>query len=216
MTNITIGIIAKDKNIDNINYQVISKNNIKYIHNKCNYIAILNYDNRLIDTEILNKCDGIIFQGGNDIYPYHFQILKYCINNNIPVLGICMGHQIIGLYSTNSENEDDLIKVDNHNDVTKFHKITTNKESALNQILGDIAEVNTRHEYAIKNVSKPFKVTAVSEDNIIEGIEYIDDNHFVIGVQFHPEDLKNTENLYNYFIKEIIIRKNQKQNNIST
>ena len=34
MKNITIGIIAKDKNIDNQNFQVISKNNLKYIHNK--------------------------------------------------------------------------------------------------------------------------------------------------------------------------------------
>lgn len=205
--NITIGIIAKDKNIDNQNYQVISKNNIKYIHNKCNYIAILNYDNSLIDTNILNKCDGIIFQGGKDIYPYHFQILEYCINHNIPVLGICMGHQIIGLYSNNSQNEDDLIKVDNHNNINAIHKIATTKESVLNNTLGDTFEVNTRHDYALKDVQKPFKVTAYSEDNVIEAIEYVDGKHFIIGVQFHPEDLKNTENLYNYFIKEIIKRK---------
>ena len=52
-----------------------------------------------------------------------------------------------------------------------------------------------------------FKVTAVSNDNIIEAIEYIDDNNFILGVQFHPEDLNNTEALYNYFIEEIIKRK---------
>lgn len=207
MRNITIGIVAKDKTIDNINYQGISKNNLKYIHNKCNYIGILNYDNTLIDTDILNKCDGIIFQGGSDIYPYHFQILDYCLKNNIPVLGICMGHQIIGLYSINSQNEDDLIKVENHNNKNLTHKITTSKDSILNIILGDIPLVNTRHEYALKEVQEPFKITALSEEGIIKGIEYIDENHFVIGVQFHPEDLKNTENLYNYFIKEILKRK---------
>lgn len=207
MRNITIGIVAKDKTIDNINYQGISKNNLKYIHNKCNYIGILNYDNTLIDTDILNKCDGIIFQGGSDIYPYHFQILDYCLKNNIPVLGICMGHQIIGLYSINSQNEDDLIKVENHNNKNLTHKITTSKDSILNIILGDIPLVNTRHEYALKEVQEPFKITALSEEGIIEGVEYIDENHFVIGVQFHPEDLKNTENLYNYFIKEILKRK---------
>ena len=207
MRNITIGIVAKDKTIDNINYQGISKNNLKYIHNKCNYIGILNYDNTLIDTDILNKCDDIIFQGGSDIYPYHFQILDYCLKNNIPVLGICMGHQIIGLYSINSQNEDDLIKVENHNNKNLTHKITTSKDSILNIILGDIPLVNTRHEYALKEVQEPFKITALSEEGIIEGVEYIDENHFVIGVQFHPEDLKNTENLYNYFIKEILKRK---------
>ena len=54
---------------------------------------------------------------------------------------------------------------------------------------------------------KTFIVTTTSDDNVIESIEYVDDNHFVIGVQFHPEDLKNTENLYNYFIKEVLKRK---------
>lgn len=207
MNNITIGIIAKDKSIDNINYQGISKNNLKHIHNKCNYIGILNYDNTFIDTDILDKCDGIIFQGGSDIYPYHFQIIDYCIKNNIPVLGICMGHQIIGLYSIDSQNEDDLIKVDNHNNKDLTHKIITTKGSILHLTLGDNPIVNTRHKYALKEVPEPFKVTAISEEGIIEGIEYVDDNHFLIGVQFHPEDLKNTENLYNYFIREIMRRK---------
>lgn len=207
MTNITIGIIAKDKNIDNQNFQVITKNILKHIHNKCNYIGILNYDNNYIDTEILDKVDGIIFQGGNDIYPYHFQILEYCINHNIPVLGICMGHQIIGLYSINGQNEDDLIKVDNHNKKKLTHKIKTKEKSVLNITMGETPTVNSRHDYGLKEVKEPFKITAVSEDNVIEGIEYIDDTHFVIGVQFHPEDLSNTENLYNYFIKEILRRK---------
>lgn len=207
MTNITIGIIAKDKNIDNQNFGVITKNILKHIHNKCNYIGILNYDNNYIDTDILNKVDGVIFQGGNDIYPYHFQILEYCINHNIPVLGICMGHQIIGLYSTNSQNENDLIKVDNHNDKKLIHKIITKENSILNLTMGESPTVNSRHDYALKEVKEPFIVTAVSEDNVIEAVEYIDDTHFVIGVQFHPEDLSNTENLYNYFIKETLKRK---------
>lgn len=207
MSNITIGIISKDKNIDNENFNSVSKNNLKYIHNKCNYIGILNYDNTLIDTDILNKCDGIIFQGGKDIYSYHFQILDYAIKNNIPVLGICMGHQIIGLYSIGSQNEEDLIKVENHNNRDITHKITTTPDSILNLTLGDSPIVNTRHDYAVKEVHEPFKVTATSIEGIIEGIEYIDDNHFVIGVQFHPEDLKNTESLYNYFIKEILRRR---------
>ena len=207
MRNITIGIIAKDKYINNTNYQGISKNNLKHIHNKCNYIAILNYDNTLIDTDILDKCDGIIFQGGNEIYPYHFQILDYCIKSNIPVLGICMGHQIIGLYSIGSQNEDDLIKVENHNNKKINHKIKTQPNSIINKTLGSNPIVNSRHNYAVKVVQEPFKVTAISEEEIIECIEYVDDNHFVIGVQFHPEDLKNTENLYNYFIKEILKRR---------
>ena len=102
MRNITIGIIAREEETNNTKMQIVNKNNLKYLNNKCNYIGILNYDNNYIDTKVLDICDGIIIQGGSDIYPYHFQILDYCLNNNIPILGICMGHQIIGLYSINS------------------------------------------------------------------------------------------------------------------
>ena len=205
--NITIGLIARDEVLNNTSIQIITKNNLKYLNGKCNYIGILNYDNKLIDTNVLNLCDAIIFQGGSDIYPYHFQILDYAIKHNIPVLGICMGHQIIGLYSNNSTNDKDLIKINNHYNKLTKHNINIKENSILYKIFGPNLEVNTRHLYALDKVKKPFKVTAVSNDNIIEAIEYIDDNNFILGVQFHPEDLDNTEALYNYFIKEIIKRK---------
>lgn len=207
MKNITIGIIARDEKIDNTTMQSITKNNLKYLHNKCNYIGILNYDNSLINTEILDLCDGIIIQGGKDIYPYHFQILEYCIKNNIPLLGICMGHQIIGLYSINSNNDNDLIQTDNHQIKDGNHIIHIEKNSIMYKIFGPTLKVNSRHSFAVKKVNLPFKVTSISEDNIIESIEYIDNNNFILGVQFHPEDLDNTENLYNYFLKEVLKRK---------
>lgn len=207
MKNITIGIIAKDKNVEGENFQVIAKSNLRKINNKCNFIGILNYDNNFIDPDVIDKCDGIIFQGGLDIYPYHFQILNYAVQNNIPVLGICMGHQIIGLFSTGSENEDDLIKVEGHNDKKIMHDITIIKDSFLYKVFGDTLKVNSRHQFAVANVNPPFKATAFSSDNVIEAIEYIDDKHFILGVQFHPEDMENSDNLYNAFIKEVFKRK---------
>lgn len=207
MKNIVVGIIARDDIIKETKVQIITKNNLKYLNNKCEFIGILNYDNCLINTNILSICDGLIFQGGSDIHPYHFQILEYAIKNNIPVLGICMGHQIIGLYSQNTTDEQELIKIENHDDKQKKHKIKILPNTNLYKIFGPELIVNTRHKEAIKKINKPFKISALSEDNVIEGIEYIDDNHFVIGVQFHPEDLENTENLYNYFLKEILKRK---------
>lgn len=208
MNNITIAIITTEQKINDKIYSCISKNNIKYLNNKCNYIGIVLYDNySFIDTSLLENVDGIIFQGGTDIYPYHFQILDYAINNNICILGICMGMQIIGLYANNEEDKD-LIKVSNHNN--KNHYINNKKDSLLYKLYGSKIEVNSRHNYALDHVNKPFEIVSISDDNIIEAIEYIDDNHFIIGVQFHPEDMDNMQKLYNYFIKECLNRKKLK------
>lgn len=48
------------------------------------------------------------------------------------------------------------------------------------------------HEYSINKVLKCFKATAKDEDNTIEEIKYIDNTHFLVGVQFHLEDLEKT------------------------
>jgi putative glutamine amidotransferase len=118
-----------------------------------------------------------------------------------------MGHQIIGLYSQNTTNDKALIKIPNHNNKEKTHDIKIKPNTILYKIFGPTLTVNSRHNEALSKVNYPFKVSAVSKDNVIEGIEYVDDNHFVLGVQFHPEDLDNTENLYNYFLKEVLKRK---------
>ena len=208
--NAIIGIIGKDIEKDGIIYQVISKNNLKYLNDKVSYIGIINYDNRdRIDYSVLDLCDGFIIPGGLDIYNYHFNIVEYSMNNNKPILGICMGHQIIGLFA-NKEVENDLIKINNHNGKEIKHNISLVKNSFLNKILGNRILVNSRHNYSLDKIDLPFKKTAIDDNGIIEGIEYIDNDHFLLGVQWHPEDMDNMERLYNLFIKEVISRKNKK------
>jgi len=206
MTSLVIGIVATEQNIDNKSYEAIVRNNLKYLNNKCSFIGLIMYDlNGHFDTNILDCCDGIIFQGGTDIYPYHFEILNYCFNNNIPVLGICMGMQIIGLYN-NKQLESDLLKIDNH--FNKEHKINIVKNSIMYELFGDTMMVNSRHNYVLEYINSPFIISSKSDDDVIESIEFIDDKHFLLGVQFHPEDLDNMDKLYNYFIKECLKRKN--------
>ena len=211
MNNLTIGIVSTRQNINDKEYECVSVNNLRYFNNKCNTIGIMMYDNyNSFDNNVIKCCDGIVFQGGTDIFLYHYKILEYAINNNIPVLGICMGHQIIGLYS-NNKGEESLVKVNNH--YNRTHKININKDSILYYLFGNEMLVNSRHKFVLEDVSYPFIISAKSDDNYIEAIEYIDDNHFVLGVQFHPEDLDNMDNLYNYFIRECLVRKRKRELN---
>lgn len=207
MENITIGIIARDETINNTKVKVVTKNNLKYLNNLCNYIGIFSYDDEHFNYEVLKLCDGIIIQGGSDIHKYHYKIVDYAINNNIPLLGICMGHQVVGLYSTNKE-EKDLVKIDNHYKIGEQHLVNIDKNSNLYKIFKEKIDVNSRHLFKLNEVKEPFKIVAKSEDDLIEAIEYIDDEHFILSVQWHPEDMDNMQGLYNYFLKEVIKRKN--------
>ena len=120
-----------------------------------------------------------------------------------------MGNQLIGLYSA-KQDEEDLELIENHYSLKKqAHKVNFKENSYLYNIFGPQISVNSR--YKLKEVKDPFIITGVSEDNVIEAIEYIDDNHFIIGVQWHPEDLDNMSKLYDLFLKEVLLRKIKSQ-----
>lgn len=52
-------------------------------------------------------------------------------------------------------------------------------------------KVNSRHKYEIINVNNAI-VSARSDDGIIEAIEF-PNKRFTMGVQWHPEDLYETD-----------------------
>lgn len=78
------------------------------------YTFINNYSKRIIDNggipvglllndgkailDVLDICDGFLFPGGKKLERIHFEILLYAINNNKPVLGICLGMQVMAYF----------------------------------------------------------------------------------------------------------------------
>lgn len=148
---------------------------------------------------LIDKCDGVIFQGGDRFYDSDLKCLKYVYENDIPVLGICLGMQMMG-YIFNGE----IGKIKRHYNKNKkyLHKVYIDKKSKLYTILKhDNISVNSRHVEKLINTN--LDIIGVDEDDNIEAIE---DPHkkFFIGVQWHPENMylydSLAKRLFDYFI----------------
>ena len=164
------------------------------------------------DIEAINLVNGIILQGGNEFDKNEIEIVKYAYKNNIPLLGICLGMQIIALATCASEH-----KIKNHMkpNINNAHEVILKKNSKIYEIIKkEKITVNSRHNYQIKNTT--LEISGISKDNVIEVIEDKTKNFF-IGVQWHPESLDNTDSnkIFEYFIEKASengIKRNIKNN----
>ena len=148
---------------------------------------------------LINLCDGIIFQGGDDFEKYDFEALKYIYDINKPVLGICLGMQLMGMLFDGS-----MIDIKNHKSKLNYvHEVRIKEYSKLSSIYKcNILKVNSRHKSIIKSTN--LNIVGLSQDGFIEAIE--DPNKkFFIGVQWHPENMVDYDNkqnnLFKYFIE---------------
>ncbi|MBQ9072176.1 MAG: gamma-glutamyl-gamma-aminobutyrate hydrolase family protein [Bacilli bacterium] len=148
--------------------------------------------------ELIDICDGIIFQGGDDFEKYDLEALKYAYDINKSVLGICLGMQLMGILF-----DGEMIDINNHKKYLNYaHSIKIKRNSKLYNIFKtDIIKVNSRHKSVIKNTS--LNITAISNDGYIEALEAINKNFF-IGVQWHPESMIDYDNKQNNLFKNFI------------
>ena len=149
--------------------------------------------------EIAEMCDVLIVPGNTaDVHPDHYgeelqpetTLYDYSVYEQDeaaihafdrlgkPILGICAGIQVINVVFGGSLHQD----IKNH--MGQRHHLKLEPGSRLFNIYGkeDII-TNSFHHQCIKRLAEGFKVTAISDDGIIEGIEK--DN--ILAVQWHPE-----------------------------
>ena len=154
----------------------------------------------------VDLCDGIILAGGQRIYEYAYEVFEYAVKKDIPCLGTCLGMQTMACSRNNRVHSEILTKVESEIDhrIIKpefVHNVKIEKNTMLYDIIGkDIIRVNSKHGYCIKS-GADMKINAYSEDGIIEGIE-LPDKKFILGVQWHPEDLLDED--MEKIIKELI------------
>ena len=104
------------------------------------------------------------------------------------MINVKFGGTLIQDIPSDTELERDHRQPGNRSELT--HTVTvTEPESALAGVVSGSCRVNNLHHQAIKRVGRGLKVTAHSEDGLVEAVEAADDYPFLMAVQWHPEEL---------------------------
>ena len=180
---------------------------------------------------VMEGITAVVFPGGEEISPslYYdpkpalsterfsaerdvsdFLLMTYCLENDIAILAICRGMEMLSIVSgaemiqdipdyleslglpSNSEHR---IEPESPGDYPglSFHDVTvTDRDCLLYRVAGKetIENVPSWHHQAVKNVEGTrLKVTGITETAGIDMIEAVErpDKSFVLGLQFHPE-----------------------------
>jgi putative glutamine amidotransferase len=161
--------------------------------------------------------DGILLAGGEDVDPalyeeerrydsvkvnrqrddFEFKLLDRARESQLPIFGICRGTQLINvkfggtLYQdlqSDTELKFDHKQAGDRADMS--HIVTlTDPDSLLSEAFQGNCSVNSFHHQAIKRVGRGLKVTAYSEDGLVEAVEAVDDYPYLVAVQWHPEEI---------------------------
>lgn len=161
----------------------------------------------------LDQVDALLVTGGPDVPPsrygqpphpktvplcgrrtnYDFAAFTEADKRGLPILGICLGHQIINVARGGSliQHIEDLPRTPplQHTDAADYirHTVRTEPDTLLRRIVPKATiEANSSHHQAVDRVGEHLVATAWAPDGIIEAIE--DPRRpFLLGVQWHPE-----------------------------
>lgn len=165
--------------------------------------------------------DGLLLTGGGDIDPtlygeephlklgsvspqrdrVEMALVKEMLRLDKPILAICRGLQILnvacggGMYQDIHTLHDQLAMqhVQKAPRQHASHFVHVEKGTILESIAKrDQFKVNSFHHQAVRHVPKPLIISAVASDGVVEAIESTD-HGFVLGVQWHPEELAENE-----------------------
>lgn len=178
---------------------------------------------------MIGKVDGVIFSGGEDIDPARFgepvhprcgKIISqrdaqelfgytYLLTTGKPFLAICRGIQVMNVAQGGTLYQDIpsqlphlTIQHSQPETTDGAHQTDIVPGTLLRSLIGsDRVPVNSRHHQAVKDVAPGLRVNALSEDGLVEGLEF-ENGYPGIGTQWHPENLSkrrdDMQSLFNW------------------
>lgn len=190
---------------------------------------------------LCQQCSGLLLSGGRDIDPLLYQtepdpraqgidhdrdqaeilLINSSLANNIPILAICRGIQILNvalggsLYPDVMQDHPGAQKHDFYPNLPREayrHTITLSPASLFYDIMGtNTIQVNSLHHQSVKTPAPGLQVVGMAEDGTIEAV-VAPEEKFVIGVQWHPECLPqdaHAQQLFYAFIEAANKRQDQ-------
>jgi putative glutamine amidotransferase len=166
---------------------------------------------------IAKELGGLLLTGGGDVDPARFgeaphptvyevapardtletSAVQIALDRRLPILAVCRGIQVLNVALGGSLYQDvgtdpgtELRHSQQEPRDQPTHKVTVEPRSRLARVLGtDEIEVNSLHHQAVKALGRGLVAVAWAPDQIIEGVELADPSRFVLGVEWHPEEL---------------------------
>jgi putative glutamine amidotransferase len=163
----------------------------------------------------INCCDALVLSGGVDVHPkfyggrsgypgepeefnekrdeFEITAFRSAEKNNIPILGICRGMQLINVIHNGTLIQSLSASGLHHvhkGEPDKMHPVNIEAGTLLHDIIrSDQIKINSAHHQAIDKLGEGLMVSARSDEGVIEGIERTDKSgkSFLLAVQWHPE-----------------------------
>jgi len=165
--------------------------------------------------------DGLLLAGGPDVEPWRvgadlepgvelrldpardaldLELLERAARDGWPVLAICYGCQILAA-SAGGTVVQDLERagktghtVPEPND-RQAHDVIVSPNARFLPAAGGCLAVNSRHHQAVAEPGDGLSVVARAADGVVEAIEAGTGDRFVLGVQWHPENMSQQEHV---------------------
>ena len=144
-----------------------------------------------------------------------FVLLEHTFAEGKPLLAICFGIQMLNVFLGGTLVQDipselqTAIEHEWHNDrgtPEPFHAVSIEPGSRLGRLAGTAeARVNSSHHQSILAPGRNLHVVARSSDQVIGAAEWTGDNHWVMGVQWHPERMTEKDALARALFDDLIM-----------